>query len=559
MKRHLVISLGLALALGCNNDETGTPDPTAPEPDNNGEVPAFSVLQTVPGADAVEVDPREGIVVTFSKDVEIDASTVNDTNLYLVDRTTKQKVLGTYDVAGNVVTFTPTQDLTRAWDYRGVVTDGIGVVGDGALSSGREWSFSTNLAVGVLDPSFGDDGEVEFHPAGGVDDLVVDVDVMSDDTMLITGLYTFNGRTASYLAMLDADGELDDTFGTEGVTVLSDGSAAVQLAGSEVLANGDIVMAGTLRPSSGDDVAFVARAEADGTLDKTFASGQGIVFLNSIDELDVVDLAVASDGRIYVLANEGGSAGVLVMAVAADGSGLEKAFDGGAVSITGKLGINLAGGLLVTGPGEGRPAGNDHVVVTAGVLEQRGSDFIWLSYLARHTPTGAFDDTFAGGDGFDFTEFNESTVPTTVALDDAGNLVVGAITAETEEVTNFQDFTPSVLRYSRSGRLDTGFGTNGATLLLDRAGQPTDIAVQADGKLLVAGYQQDPALATLARLRPTGALDATFAEDGVAKFGRNNDRARLYGVGVQSSHRIIGVGDLVPTNRTGASYVIGVW
>ena len=63
-----------------------------------------------------------------------------------------------------------------------------------------------------------------------------------------------------------------------------------------------------------------------------------------------------------------------------------------------------------------------------------------------------------------------------------------------------------------SGDLDASFGDDG-TVLLDFEGDTGGaVAIQADGKIVVAGDS------TLARFLPNGALDATFGGDGTVRF-----------------------------------------
>src|SRR6185436_14887058 len=52
--------------------------------------------------------------------------------------------------------------------------------------------------------------------------------------------------------------------------------------------------------------------------------------------------------------------------------------------------------------------------------------------------------------------------------------------------------------------------------------------VQADGRVLVAGYKQSPMRVTLIRLTPTGTLDTTFDTDGIAEMNVG-DPVALYG------------------------------
>ena len=84
----------------------------------------------------------------------------------------------------------------------------------------------------------------------------------------------------------------------------------------------------------------------------------------------------------------------------------------------------------------------------------------------------------------------------------------------------------SVVRLTRRGRLDRGFGVRGrvkVALAGASAAAARDIAVFRDGRILVAGFADTSALgdrrAVVARLLPGGDLDPSFGADGVAVVG----------------------------------------
>ncbi|MEO8328976.1 MAG: hypothetical protein ABI586_03130 [Candidatus Nanopelagicales bacterium] len=71
-----------------------------------------------------------------------------------------------------------------------------------------------------------------------------------------------------------------------------------------------------------------------------------------------------------------------------------------------------------------------------------------------------------------------------------------------------------VARYLPNGRLDPNFSGDGVKqLTYSKASGPTDAAMTGDGKLLIAGWRIGGLVVT--KLRPNGALDKTFANDGV--------------------------------------------
>lgn len=109
-------------------------------------------------------------------------------------------------------------------------------------------------------------------------------------------------------------------------------------------------------------------------------------------------------------------------------------------------------------------------------------------------------------------------------------------------------------RFRPDGALDTGFGDGGfaeavgvddgvVTGLV--SGEAQGIAVQSDGKIVVAGYQlgRDKAAPALVRFRDDGSLDPAFGEGGtVAPRPRGVGDEALHAVVVQPGGRIVAVG-----------------
>lgn len=92
----------------------------------------------------------------------------------------------------------------------------------------------------------------------------------------------------------------------------------------------------------------------------------------------------------------------------------------------------------------------------------------------------------------------------------------------------------AVLRYLPDGSLDAEFGNQGVVLqqIYSRKNVGQAVAIQPDGKILVAGYFLSDQLQSyredlfLLRLNPNGALDSTFSEDGIlTRDFTQNERA----------------------------------
>ena len=90
----------------------------------------------------------------------------------------------------------------------------------------------------------------------------------------------------------------------------------------------------------------------------------------------------------------------------------------------------------------------------------------------------------------------------------------------------------ALVRYNRDGSTDTSFGANGVVHTVLPGSQwsvANDVAIQADGKIVAAGFAQYSGNTRFAAVRylPSGKLDTTFSGDGIATmdFGPGDDRA----------------------------------
>lgn len=88
--------------------------------------------------------------------------------------------------------------------------------------------------------------------------------------------------------------------------------------------------------------------------------------------------------------------------------------------------------------------------------------------------------------------------------------------------------------------LDTTFGGTG-TVITDINGSDfaTSVAVQPDGKIVVAGYCVNGAVICVARYNATGVLDATFNTTGTVQTPVNSGNDRALGLAIQGDGKIV--------------------
>src|SRR5438876_686219 len=99
-----------------------------------------------------------------------------------------------------------------------------------------------------------------------------------------------------------------------------------------------------------------------------------------------------------------------------------------------------------------------------------------------------------------------------------------------------------------AGDLDPGFGAGGkvTTDFGDFAEEASAVAIQADGKIVVAGAGSlAPSDFMLARYEPDGSLDPSFGSGGklTTGFGGTGSDDRALAVAIQADGKIIAVGE----------------
>jgi uncharacterized delta-60 repeat protein len=161
---------------------------------------------------------------------------------------------------------------------------------------------------------------------------------------------------------------------------------------------------------------------------------------------------------------------------------------------------------------------------------------------------GTVDTTFAGGAVVTPVGASEDYARAVAVQADGKVLVAGS------SATN-QGTRLAVVRYLRDGTLDAGFGSGGRVVMA--VGAREDVAraivVQPDGRIVVAGltYQRTADYDfALVRLMPDGAPDASFGDQGrvVTDFGGDSDRA--FALLVTPDGRIVAGGQTNVERRT---------
>jgi len=325
--------------------------------------------------------------------------------------------------------------------------------------------------------------DASFDVSTGANSFVKSVIVQKDGKILISGGFTsFNGVAESQVARLKADGtpdtsfHVDDTLNVRSISLQNDGKiiagtdynnvrrfnsngrldtsfADVDLNGevysTAVQNDGKILAGGFNAIYSNSTFNSIIRLNANGTFDPSFNS----TATQNRDGNAVYDIAIQDDNKILIVGAgwQQSSPSFEILRLNSDGSP-----DAGFLRGTG------ANGQIWK------------VVQNNGKIIIGGSFTIFngknINYLARLNTNGSLDSSFKSGSGPDSSVFG-------IAFQSDGKILIGGDFNSYNGVARNR-----IARLNSDGTLDTGFDPgNGAN------GQISAIAVQSDGKILIAG------------------------------------------------------------------------
>lgn len=324
-----------------------------------------------------------------------------------------------------------------------------------------------------------------------------------------------------------APGDLDPTFGSGGKVITAIGNGDGRAYGSALQSDGKIVAVGSCENQFNDDFAVI-RYSANGTLDTTFGSGGKVSTAFGSSHDVAFGVAVQGDGRIVVVGrSHNGSNQDIAIARYLQNGGLDTTFgSGGRVTTAIGSSNDVANSVAVQSDGK---------IVVAGYVSIGGyNDFA----VVRYNANGTLDSTFGVGGkvSTDFSSQSDSAYAVTLQSD--GKILVAGIA-----LNGVNDL--AVARYDADGSLDSTFGIGGkvTTALGSGFDFASSIAVQGDGKIVVAGYTQNGANNDIAlvRYQSNGTLDAAFGSGGkvVTPVGGGSEGR---GLALQSNGKIVVVG-----------------
>jgi uncharacterized delta-60 repeat protein len=372
--------------------------------------------------------------------------------------------------------------VTTRWLSRDSSASSVALQANGKLvvagSAGRRVALARLKTDGTLDRRFAGDGKKTSTFASGAMGVAIQADgriVVASGSVPVLALARFN-----------ADGTFDRTFGGDGIVKTtvplcpSCFSPDGFLTGLAIQPDGRIVVAGLVGdPENEVSYILLARYLTDGTLDAGFGEGGYVMADVAGQHVIVYSIALQADGKIVVAGETGEEAydrpDFLLARFDVDGT-FDPTFGGNGWVTTDLGDDDIAYDLVVQ---------RDGAIVAVG---QRSRSMA----MARYLPDGTLDSAFGAG-GTVVTKFDTRALVVNafygVALQATGKIVVVG-RADGRFAAAHGRF--AVGRYNADGSPDTTFSRNGRAMTRFAGGgrfdRPNDVVVQANGRIVAAGW-----------------------------------------------------------------------
>ncbi|MCA1625700.1 MAG: FG-GAP-like repeat-containing protein [Acidobacteria bacterium] len=396
-------------------------------------------------------------------------------------------------------------------------------------------SLDTNFGVGGIIKTPNEEATFGTNPA---------VAIQTDGKILVS-LSTRNFTVIRF----NGDGSLDTGFGSGGKATAAE--AGYKSGGLVIQSNGKIVRVGTGRVAFNSalgtniDKIIVVRYNSDGSLDNSF-DGDGISLVRTSDgDSGFIDTAIQPDGKIVAVGN---TAGILTVVRYNSNGSLDETFGNGGV-VTATPSVFPAPSLGAARSVALQPDGKIVVGFSYGVYNSSIGLYQPQFGIIRYNANGSLDTSFGQSGIANFTAGIRSYMESIALQADGKIIAVGSGYGPVQFSSSWIQYIV-VGRVNTNGSLDAGFGSGGITrtFIGNLGDSAQDVAIQSDGKIVVAGYASNiPNTGedfALVRYNSDGSLDTTFDGDGklTTAFDTSGGEDSASGVKIQSDGKIVAAG-----------------
>lgn len=353
-------------------------------------------------------------------------------------------------------------------------------------------------ADGTVDTEFNTGSGLNFNPSAII--------IQPDGKILVGGGFSvYNGVTANKIIRLNSDGTIDSTFQT-GL-----GLNRTTLSDLKILPDGKIMASGNFTSYNGTTVNKLIRINPNGSLDTTFTNGSNLYSIFSI--------AIQQDGKILIGGQNVGINVKSIFRLNTDGSN-DSSFVAPQLNIVRKIVVQSDERILVSSAQGFSRLNNDgsldnsFFTYSPGAtvydieIEPNGKILVCGLFdffngtsknnIARLNIDGTLDSEFSTGSGFDNIAYALAILPD-------GKIMVGGNFSKYD-----QSPVDSMIRLNSTGNADSSFATS---TVISKISQLIDVAIQNDGKILVAGafnYYNGNRCLNILRFNTDGSLDNSF-------------------------------------------------
>ncbi len=356
---------------------------------------------------------------------------------------------------------------------------------------------------GSVDTSFGLGGVVQFYASGPgtyaspfVGDIAYDgasLGTHPTDRIVVTGssLLSWN-KFEMFVMRFTLTGEIDSSFSNDVRRVLDFGDTSSRGVSLEILLDGSYLVGGRYGKSS----SMLCHLTKLGLPDRRF-NGTGFLYIPSFE---VHDIHQQTDGKVLV-------SGVNPLTTRQDIILLRFTRQGKqdpSFGSSGRVALNVGDPSVFRTSIGVQTDGNIIVVGKARTEVQYPAN--WYSIIARFHSDGSLDHTFRSSGVYPVA--NRSSAANDIAVLPNGKIVVGGSFGIGD------DFC--VTQFNETGEIDSSFGTAGTATIIDKTntGGDSRIAIQRDGKILLAGRRLTITNTSMVRYTSTGQPDKQFGVDG---------------------------------------------
>jgi len=288
--------------------------------------------------------------------------------------------------------------------------------------------------------------DTSFNSGSGANDTIWSILLQSDNKIIIGGNFTtYNGTSVGYIARLNADGSLDTSFNPGSELVSSVFSISLQ-------PDNKIIIGGTFSHVEGFNSVknYVTRLNSDGSVDGTFNSlGSG-----ANNNIDFVSLQ--PDNKIIIggaFTSYNGTSVSRIARLNADGS-LDTSFDPGSGANNRVYSVSLQE--------------DNKIIIGGGFTSYNGTS---AGRIARLNADGSLDTSFNSG-----SEANDYVVK--ILLQPDNKIIIGG------GFTSYNGTSAGcIARLNADGSLDTSFNSGSGADNVVRS-----ISLQPDNKIIIGGW-----------------------------------------------------------------------